>query len=112
MWLAIFGALSATVSGICMLVTVSHALDAARGSESQVRSLRSLASRVESLTTSRDEMLAEMEKVAQSLKMSRVRKANQHALPQDGEPDPWKEPDRWRQYMNSQLPMRSPPHAA
>lgn len=69
-------------------------------------SMDSLSKRVESLTTMLDEQGTALAELAQKVKMQRVRTAANHVRESrsDGElPDPYREPDAWRDAVNSRL---------
>lgn len=97
MWIAFSCALSATVS---VLLAYLVARRAVRDAASSARQARSLASRVESLEGSRDEQMQTLTDLANRLKMQRVRHAGlSHADRSTDRPDPYKDPDGWRKWM-------------
>lgn len=98
-----FAALSAATSVACMTRAISAARDARAATGLPGRALSSLTSRIESLEGSRDDQATAMTDLANRLKMIRVRSAANHASRPDGEPDPYKDPDRWRTVMNERL---------
>lgn len=98
-----FAALSAAASVACLTRCISAARDAKAATGLPARALNSLTSRIESLEGSRDEQVTAMTDLANRLKMIRVRSAANHASKPDGDPDPYKEPERWRTVMNERL---------
>lgn len=72
-----------------------------RAAESGARAARSCTSRVESLEAWREEATTTLTDLANQLKMQRVRRAGlTHAAAKDEPPDPYKDPDGWRTWMN------------
>lgn len=98
-----FAALSAALSLACLTRAISAARDAKAATGLPARALSSLTSRIESLEVSRDDQATAMTDLANRLKMIRVRSAANHASKPDGDPDPYKEPERWRTVMNERL---------
>lgn len=97
MWIAISCALSATFS---VLLAFLVARLAVRDAASSVRQARSLGSRIESLEASRDEQVQTLSDLANKIKMQRVRHAGlTHGERSTDRPDPYKDPDGWRKYM-------------
>jgi hypothetical protein len=106
MWLILTGlfcALSAATSILWAMRANSAARRAERAPASLLARVASCESRIESLTTSRDELTVALDALAQRVKMQRVRQATDHATGPRGLPDPYKEPDRWREAMNAQI---------
>jgi hypothetical protein len=68
----------------------------------------SLASRVSSLETSRDEQAETLTTLANRVKMQRVRQAVNHvrSAEDSGNPDPYTNPDAWRRETNKQIAMK------
>lgn len=98
MWIAISCALSATVSALLSWLVARRVIaDAA----SSVRAARSAALQIESMLAWREEATQALADLANRMKMQRVRHAGlAHAAPKDEVPDPYKEPEKWRAYMN------------
>lgn len=106
MWGVIFSALTAAICVLCLSGCVFIVRNAARVTESQARELRSLPSQIESLQESQKLLATELEHLAQRVKMQRVRNATDHATKSksDGDsPDPYREPNEWRQHMSRKL---------
>lgn len=103
MWTAIFFASAAGLCLACLAGCIVTVQGAATERASLVRRLRLCESTTQSQQQSIDDLAAIVNSVAQSQKMSRVRKATTHAVGSSGEPDPVREPDRWRAWMNSQI---------
>lgn len=103
MWTAIFFALAVGLCLACLAGCIVTVQNAATERASQVRRLRLCESTTQSLQTSIDDLQAIVNSVAQQQKMSRVRKATTHALGSTGEPDPIREPEQWRAWMNQQI---------
>lgn len=103
MWTAIF---YASAVGLCLL-SLAGCIITVQGAASEraslVRRLRLCESTTQSQQQSIDDLSAIVNSVAQSQKMSRVRKATTHAVGSTGEPDPIREPEQWRTWMNAQL---------
>ena len=106
MWTGIFFALSVTVCIVCSAVSLSAVRLATRASESARRRLSSCESRVELLEDSHKQALTLMADLANRLKMTRVRAANAHSVPNPDAsiaPDPYKDPEAWRKMMNRRM---------
>jgi len=103
MWTVIFSALSACVSLICLGTAVFAARIAGRRQESPRAAIRSCELRLQSLEDSRTETTQLLTDLANRLKMMRVRSASRHAEGSPDEPDPYKDPDKWRTMMNKRL---------
>jgi hypothetical protein len=65
----------------------------------------SQVSRIKSLETSLAETNDALAAVANRVKMMRVRSAANHTADRDDSPDPYKDPDRWRQSINKQIAL-------
>jgi len=106
MWLGIFSVLSASSFILSILATFYAARNAIRLRELRA-TLRPLPlSRLQSLETSQAEMLAELQAIANRMKMRDVRAAANHVGRTSGpsaDPDPYKDPDAWRKMMNTRL---------
>jgi len=102
-WIAISCVLTALVS-ICSLVVACLAvLRANRALASPQVKQDSIESRMRLLAASVEEHAEALETLAESIRMSRVRrKANNHAG-SSGEPDARTDPEAWRNWMNQQL---------
>jgi uncharacterized membrane-anchored protein YhcB (DUF1043 family) len=103
MWNGIFFAL---IVGTCVgcLIGCLFAARSARAATASVRqNQRSFASKLQLIETSQEELREIVEKIAQSQKMQRVRKATTHASGSSGEPDPRADPEGWRNWKNAQL---------
>lgn len=95
---------------LAFLLSLLACFSAARTAEAP-RELRELLrhspiSRLKSLETSRAEMGDELQALANRVKMMRVRRATDHVRddkPEETDPDPHREPDRWRDWMNGRL---------
>jgi len=103
MWSNIFFALSAIVCALCLLGAVSAALSAKVARALLLRKLHSCESLQSSQADSIEELRTIVEKVAQSQKMARVRRATTHAVGSGSEPDARLDPEAWRAWKNSQL---------
>ena len=103
MWTAFFYALTAIVSVACLTGCIVTVQNAAAAQASLLRRLRSCESEMQSLSDSSEELRLIVKSVAESQKMSRVRKATTHAVGSTGEPDPIREPEQWRAWMNTQI---------
>ena len=103
MWTTIFCALSVVLSIVSMAWARSAALTARHALASPPQKLHLLTSQVESLTTSRDEMLSLLADLANRLKMQRVRTVATHGTAPNSEPDPYKDPEAWRKMMSRRM---------
>jgi hypothetical protein len=104
MWTVISCVLLASLCAVCAAVSVYSVAIAGQRQASLVRSTRSLESRVQSLETSSNEWTEELRLLANRVKMQRVRTAVAHTDAQPGKlPDPYKDPDGWRNAMNKRL---------
>ena len=109
MWASIFFASTVGLCFACLIgciFTVQRARDA---QGSLLRRLRSCESTLQLTQQSVEELTAIVNSVAQQQKMSRVRKATTHAIGSSSEPDPIREPEQWRAWMNAQI--RNPQRA-
>lgn len=104
---------SSVLSALSFILSIAACLSAARAA-TRVRALQDQLmplplSRLESLETSRDELIESVTDLANRYKMIRVRNATTHTDPDrpkrdaGGMPDPYKNPDEWRRAMNSKL---------
>lgn len=106
MWYTLIGffcALSAAASIAWSVRALSAARRAERAPASLLARVGLLESKLESLTSSRDELTVALDALAQRVKMSRVRQATDHATGHRAMPDPYKDPDGWRAAVNAQL---------
>jgi hypothetical protein len=105
MWTAIFCALSVVLSLLALAgcVFVAARVEVLRASPQA--SMDSFESRLKSLRDLIAEQADAIESVANSVKMSRVRKAAdpKQTKGSQGEPDPHTDPEGWRNWMNQQL---------
>lgn len=76
---------------------------AIRASESRLAVPRSLDSRTQSLEQSVAELQSTLEELANRVKMMKVRNAVRHVPDRDAEPDPYRDPNGWRERMNKRL---------
>ena len=101
--------ISNVLSALAFFLSIAACLFAARAAIQQpalqVRKLPLIEFRLKSAETSISELTAELEGLAQRVKMQRVRNVITHAEKASSktDPDPYKEPDRWRDWMNSRL---------
>jgi hypothetical protein len=98
-----FYALSVTACGASIAALWFSVRNAKVASELQARSPRLLLSRIESLELSAEELRQALTDLANRVKMQRVRNVVTHGQANDGEPDPYKNPDAWRKAMNRRL---------
>jgi DNA repair ATPase RecN len=104
LWHVIFFVLSAAVSAASIFLSVWSVRVANRALESPPVKLRSVESRLQSMDDLTQEHTQALTDLANRLKMIKVRKASTHSSPDDnGLPDPYKEPDRWRIEANKRL---------
>lgn len=103
MWPVFFSVLSAASCILSILAAIYAVRRVIREPESRELRLHSVESRLVSLQTSQNDLSVELEALAQRVKMQRVRNATNHASRVNGSPDPYQDPDRWRQEMNRQL---------
>lgn len=103
MWLAIFCALSASASILCMLAATYAARIAIRRSASPRQAIRSVELRIQSLEDWRMELTQTLLDMANQLKMKKVRAATNHSAGSRDEPDPYQNPDAWRTMMNKRI---------
>jgi hypothetical protein len=89
---------------LSLLALKSAAGAAARLPDLQETRLRSIELRMESAAASLTETQEALQTVANKVKMMRVRAAATHTDEKPtGEPDPHREPDRWRDWMNTKI---------
>lgn len=107
MWSVIFCALTAAVCVFCLIGCARTAQTVKEDSASLVAEVRLNTSRIQSLTESHALSVEELQNLANRVKMQRVRSAADHATTSrpDGEPDPMKDPERWRAWMNKKIAM-------
>lgn len=104
MWLVTFCVLSAIASGLCLLGSLYVARNARRDSESLRKKVLSCESQARSITTSLTEWQEVVAQLANSVKMTKVRKALTHTdRDKGGEPDARSDPEAWRAWKNAQL---------
>jgi len=107
LWIAIFCVSSAILAACSLVGCVLVVRNAVADAESKARALRSVPSRIESLQESVDGLQTELERLANKVKMQRVRNVTEHqptarSRPGD-EPDPYKNPDEWRTWINDKM---------
>lgn len=106
MWNDILCVSSAVLSCCFLILTVLFARRARRDSGPAAAQLRLCISRIQSLTESQDELRLELERLANRVKMQRVRNVTEHGQRLTGEfPDPHSDPEGWRKAMNRKLAM-------
>ena len=89
---------------LSLLALKSAATAAAALPDLQERRLRSIELRTESVQASLTETQEALSQVANKVKMMRVRSAANHVNDsKTDEPDPHREPDRWRDWMNQKI---------
>ena len=104
LWSAIFSVLSVVLCSCCLIGCVFHARRAHRNSAPQAAQIRSVISRQASFNESLEAMQLELERLANRVKMQRVRNVTEHGRTPAGEmPDPYREPNEWRAAMNRKL---------
>lgn len=103
MWTVFFFVLNASASVLCVLVAISAVRTVRRQQESPRNAIRSCELRLQSLEDSRTETVQMLSDLTNRLKMMRVRSASRHAEGSTSEPDPYKDPDKWRTMMNRRL---------
>lgn len=102
--------ISSVLSALAFFLSIAAAFYSAR-SVTLARELRDRLSpfpesRLRSLETSQAELSDALTEVANRVKMMKVRGAVNHVRSDQAksdDPDPHKEPDRWREWMNSRL---------
>jgi len=110
MWPAIFCALSAVLSVVCLAAAVYAARSARHVAELPAAKLRSLESRMQSTEDLAAECRDLVKDLANRVKMARVRRAGlDHATRDDELPDPHRDPEGWRKAMNLRLVMNRGP---
>ena len=104
MWHDFFFALSALICLGSLLATLYAAIGVRVGWESLQRQVRSNESAVRLIDTTLQELSEAQAMLANSHKMSKVRKALTHTdRKADSEPDPKLDPEGWRAWMNGRL---------
>jgi hypothetical protein len=103
MWTSFFFALTAMLCLLCLTGCIFVAQGVRAERESLQERLRSCESKLKLQSASLEELREIAESMAQSQKMSRVRKATTHALGSSGEPDVRTDPEGWRAWQNRQL---------
>lgn len=103
----IFIAACAVLSVLSALVSLQAARNARADLESLDRRLHLLESSTRSLQDSATSQAETLEQLANRVKMQRVRNAVNHAARDNDEPDPYRDPNAWRQAMNKRLAFGS-----
>ena len=111
MWLDFFFALTALICLGSVAVTLYVAFAARAAWESLPRAVRSNASAIRSIEISLQEISDTQLQVANSVKMTKVRKALTHTDRSGQAPDPKADPEAWRAWMNGQLRLGRGPDA-
>lgn len=89
----------AGISGICAGLALSYARRAAAAARSAARLPQSFESRLNALVEHQDAMEAVLLKIDARDRMRRVRAGRDNAS--DNAPDPWKDPEGWKQRMRA-----------
>jgi hypothetical protein len=105
MSLVIFNALSVLAFFLSLAAFWLAVQSATHVQELRDRPESSQVSRIKSLETSLAETNDALAAVANRVKMMRVRSAANHTADRDDSPDPYKDPDRWRQSINKQIAL-------
>ena len=100
---AIFAVLSVLLSACCAVVSLSAAKRARAAADLPRKLERSDELRVQSLHELATETATELERLANKVKMQKVRNVTEHGSHRRDEPDPHTEPDRWRTFMNAKI---------
>ena len=103
MWSLIFSVSSALIASLSLAVAVWSARTAIRVLVSQQAPQRFNESQLQSLRDSIAENADALSTLANKVKMMKVRAASNHSEGSPGEPDPYKEPDKWREQMQRKL---------
>ena len=107
MWIVFSLALSVLLALGSLTIAIIAARNAARAADSAARNSRLPESALQSLRESIQELGDTQLEMANRLKMMKVRAATSHTDPKpdrnNGLPDPYKDPEGWRQAMNSRL---------
>lgn len=103
MWTAILCVSSAVLSCCFLSLTVFFALRARRDSGPAAAQARSATLRVQSLAESLEACQVELERLANRVKMQKVRNTERGPIPSGDMPDPYSAPNEWRAAMNRKL---------
>jgi flagellar basal body rod protein FlgC len=103
MWQGFFFALTALICLGSTAATLYVAFAAKADWESLQRAVRSNASAIRSIEVTLQEHSDTLLEVANSVKMTKVRKALTHTKSKSEPPDPTADPEGWRAWMNGQL---------
>jgi septal ring factor EnvC (AmiA/AmiB activator) len=107
MAITLFSALTVVICTVCLAGCVLIVRNAVHGTESQEKQLRSNTARIKSLSDSLEETQTELEKLANKVKMQRVRNVVEHSPTSkrngNDEPDPYTDPDGWRKMMSDKI---------
>ena len=106
MWHAYFSALSVVLSVSSLILSIFAARRAARVVALPAKQLRSLESAQQSNADQLEQLLEHVTEMTNSLKMQRVRAAAKHSSATRTEmPDPYKDPNGWRDAMNKRIAL-------
>ena len=111
MWQGFFFALTALICLASTAATLYVAFAAKADWESLQRAVRSNASAIRSIEVTLQELSDTQLQVANSVKMTKVRKALTHTGSKGEAPDPKVDPEAWRAWMNGQLRLGRGPDA-
>lgn len=107
LWIAILCVSSVVLSSCCLIGCVRVVQRARADLEPQAAQIRSAHSRLASLNESQEGLQLELERLANRVKMQRVRNATEHGNGRkpvgDDLPDPYTNPDEWRAAANKRL---------
>lgn len=110
MWTAILSVSSAVLSSCCLIATMFLARRARHDSAPAAAQIRSVTSRIASLSESLEATQVELERLSNRVKMQRVRNVTEHSAsgprPPGDVPDPYTDPDAWRKHMSRKLAMQ------
>jgi hypothetical protein len=103
MWTVIFCALSAAIAAASCLGAFLSARRAAHDVELPLVKLRSIESRTVLTERSLNDVSEVLTELSNRVKMMKVRGSLRHQDASPTEPDPYKDPDGWRNMMNRKL---------
>lgn len=106
MWHDFFSALSVVLSLSSLILSTFAVLRASRVAALPEKRLRSLESAQQSNADQLEQLLEHVTEMTNSLKMQRVRAAAKHSSVTRPEmPDPYKDPNGWRDAMNKRIAL-------